>query len=274
MEDKREFLETKARQARELALTVIASFGNGHVGGSMTIMDALAVLFYDAMRLDDQDPDWPHQKLDNLTVLLDYNKGQVDGFVADIEAVAPHEPKWEAFGWDVQRVDGYDVLAAAAAIEKAKTVSGKPQLIVLIRSRARALCRLKESPLPTPYGKASFHAEDAQDLPRHRRSLHSSSHPYPRQQPAPAAAPQRRYTDDHSHRPSGRDHGRRERQSYGGRNSGHGQACFLPHSPNDHGRTGVRSVLPLGGLNPCPPGGEIPGGHFEDRRIPYEKNNI
>lgn len=131
MEDEREFLETKARQARELALTVIASFGNGHVGGSMSIMDALAVLFYDAMRLDDQDPDWPHQKLDNLTVLLDYNKGQVDGFVADIEAVAPHEPKWEAFGWDVQRVDGHDVLAAAAAIEKAKTVSGKPQLIVL-----------------------------------------------------------------------------------------------------------------------------------------------
>ena len=41
----------------------------------MLIMDALAVLFYDAMRLDDQDPDWPHQKLDNLTVLLDYNKG-------------------------------------------------------------------------------------------------------------------------------------------------------------------------------------------------------
>ena len=151
MEDKREFLETKARQARELALTVIASFGNGHVGGSMSIMDALAVLFYDAMRLDDQDPDWSHQKLDNLTVLLDYNKGQIDGFVADIEAVAPHEPKWEAFGWDVQRVDGHDVLAAAAAIEKAKTVSGKPQLIVLIRSRARALCRLKESLLPTPW---------------------------------------------------------------------------------------------------------------------------
>ena len=131
MEDKWEFLETKARQARELALTAIASFGNGHVGGSMSIMDALAVLFYDAMRLDVQDPDWPHQKLDNLTVLLDYNKGQVDGFVADIEAVAPHEPKWEAFGWDVQRVDGNDVLAAAAAIEKAKTVGCKPQLIVL-----------------------------------------------------------------------------------------------------------------------------------------------
>ena len=55
MEDKREFLETKARQARELELTAIASFGNGHVGGSMSIMDALAVLFYDAMRLDDQD---------------------------------------------------------------------------------------------------------------------------------------------------------------------------------------------------------------------------
>ena len=58
------------------------------------------------------------------------------------------------------------------------------------------------------------------------------------------------------------------------RNSGHGQACFLPYSPNDHGRTGVRSVMPLGGLNPCLPGGEIPGGHFEDRRIPYGKNNI
>lgn len=31
MEDKREFLETKASQARELALTAIVSFGNGHV---------------------------------------------------------------------------------------------------------------------------------------------------------------------------------------------------------------------------------------------------
>lgn len=146
MEDKREFLETKARQARELALTAIASFGNGHVGGSMSIMDALAVLFYDAMRLDDQDPDWPHQKLDNLTVLLDYNKRQVDGFVADIEAVAPHEPKWEAFGWDVQRVDGHDVLAAAAATEKAKTVSGKPQLIVLDTVKGKGFVPLEGKP--------------------------------------------------------------------------------------------------------------------------------
>lgn len=274
MEDKREFLETKARQARELALTVIASFGNGHVGGSMSIMDALAVLFYDAMRLDDQDPDWPHQKLDNLTVLLDYNKGQVDGFVADIEAVAPHEPKWEAFGRDVQRVDGHDVLAAAAAIEKAKTVSGKPQLIVLDTVKGKGFVPFEGKPSTHSLRQGFFSCRRCTRPPRHRRSLHSSSHPYPRQHPAPAAAPQRRCTDDYSHRPSGRDHGRRERQSYGGQNSGHGQACFLPYSPNDHGRTGVRSVLPLGGLNFCPPGGEIPGGHFEDRRIPYGKNNI
>ena len=130
MEDKREFLETKARQARELALTAIASFGNGHVGGSMSIMDALAVLFYDAMRLDDQDPDWPHQKLDNLTVLVDNNGLQIDGTNDQVMSLGDLPAKLRAFGFDlVELPDGNDLDAVEAALSK-PTMPGKPKAIL------------------------------------------------------------------------------------------------------------------------------------------------
>jgi transketolase len=47
-----------------------------------------------------------HYQLDNLTVMLDSNRLQVDGFVQDVMNLEPLRAKWEAFGWRVQEVDG------------------------------------------------------------------------------------------------------------------------------------------------------------------------
>ena len=44
--------------------------------------------------------------------------------------VAPIDDKFRAFGWEVQLIDGHDFEQIAAAVEKAKTVKGKPQMIV------------------------------------------------------------------------------------------------------------------------------------------------
>lgn len=49
-----------------------------------------------------------HKKLNNLTLILDYNKGQIDGHVKDVLGLEPLKPKWEAFGWNVQVVDGHN----------------------------------------------------------------------------------------------------------------------------------------------------------------------
>lgn len=71
-----------------------------------------------------------HNKVDNLIMILDYNKFQLDGAVKDILWMEPLAEKWRAFGWDVQEIDGHDVKEIQAALQKAKTVTGKPTAIV------------------------------------------------------------------------------------------------------------------------------------------------
>src|SRR5437763_8221314 len=56
-----------------------------------------------------------HWKLDNLVCLVDVNRMQADGPSTGVLNSEPLAPKWEAFGWHVQRVDGNDVPALVRA---------------------------------------------------------------------------------------------------------------------------------------------------------------
>ncbi|MGI6083964.1 MAG: transketolase [Acetivibrionales bacterium] len=56
--DKKTFLTEKVKEARIAALDCINSFGSGHVGGSMSIIETLVVLYYDVMRIDPGNPKW------------------------------------------------------------------------------------------------------------------------------------------------------------------------------------------------------------------------
>ena len=69
-------------------------------------------------------------KLDNLTAIVDFNNLQIDGNVDEIMNVSPIDKKFESFGWNVIAVDGHDVGALIKAFEEAKTVKGKPTMIV------------------------------------------------------------------------------------------------------------------------------------------------
>ena len=71
-----------------------------------------------------------HYKLDNLCVIVDYNKLQIDGPVADIIGPAPFEPKFAAFGFEVITIDGHNIEEIDAAMKKAKEVKGKPTAII------------------------------------------------------------------------------------------------------------------------------------------------
>ena len=71
-----------------------------------------------------------HYKLDNLCVILDYNKLQIDGPVADVIGPAPFEPKLEAFGYNVITIDGHDFSQIEAAFHAARECKGRPTAIV------------------------------------------------------------------------------------------------------------------------------------------------
>jgi transketolase len=59
-------LKEKAKEIRKLTLACIGSLGMGHVGGSLSIADLLAVLYFDRMRIDPARPDW--RERDRLVV--------------------------------------------------------------------------------------------------------------------------------------------------------------------------------------------------------------
>lgn len=71
-----------------------------------------------------------HYKLDNLTAFVDYNGLQIDGNITDVMSPEPISNKFEAFNWHVICVDGHSFEELIKAIEEAKSVKGKPTMIV------------------------------------------------------------------------------------------------------------------------------------------------
>lgn len=67
--------------------------------------------------------------LSNLTVFVDFNNLQIDGSCDEVNSPCPLDKKFEAFGWDVEIIDGHDFDAIEAALAKANT-SDKPFCII------------------------------------------------------------------------------------------------------------------------------------------------
>lgn len=68
--------------------------------------------------------------LDNLIVILDSNKVQLDGTVKEILDTGDLEAKFSSFGFHVISVDGHDVEQLANAVDEANAVKGKPIMII------------------------------------------------------------------------------------------------------------------------------------------------
>jgi transketolase len=71
-----------------------------------------------------------HHGLDNLTAIVDRNGLQQTGRTEERIRLDPLADKWRAFNWDVQEIDGHDMGAIVAAVERAKATTGRPQAIV------------------------------------------------------------------------------------------------------------------------------------------------
>ncbi len=71
-----------------------------------------------------------HNKLDNLVLFVDQNGLQIDGTVEDVAGIEPLDKKFEAFGFDVVKINGHDFEQIKSALDFAKTVKGKPTAIL------------------------------------------------------------------------------------------------------------------------------------------------
>lgn len=71
-----------------------------------------------------------HKKLDNICFMVDCNGLQIDGPVAEIGGVEPLDEKFLSFGFHVIKIDGHDFAQIENAFAQAKTIKGKPTVIL------------------------------------------------------------------------------------------------------------------------------------------------
>ncbi len=70
-------------------------------------------------------------KLDNLIAIVDFNNQQADGPTREALATGAEAPKWAAFGWYAQEVDGNDLDALVAVFDKARShPAPRPRVII------------------------------------------------------------------------------------------------------------------------------------------------
>lgn len=71
-----------------------------------------------------------HHKLDNLTVIIDYNKLQGYGFTKDILDLEPFADKWRAFGFEVREVAGHSFKELIGALSSIPFKKDRPSVII------------------------------------------------------------------------------------------------------------------------------------------------
>ena len=70
-----------------------------------------------------------HHAPKNLIAIVDYNKYQLDGAIADIMGLEPFAAKWQSFGWAVKEIDGHDLGQVVDALDWSLEQSGPACII-------------------------------------------------------------------------------------------------------------------------------------------------
>jgi transketolase len=71
-----------------------------------------------------------HHNLSNLTVVVDRNNIQINGFTENVMKLEDLRAKWESFGWHVIEVDGHNIRAFVDAVHQAHAIQQKPTCII------------------------------------------------------------------------------------------------------------------------------------------------
>jgi len=69
-------------------------------------------------------------KLDNLTILVDYNKQQTYGTIEEVQRLEPFADKWASFGFAVREVNGHDTGELLSVLGSTPFEPGKPNAII------------------------------------------------------------------------------------------------------------------------------------------------
>jgi transketolase len=98
----------------------------------------------------------PHHGLDNLYVIVDYNKIQALGHTEEVLSLEPFADKWLAFGWSVREINGHDLTQIDQALAHVPYEPGKPSCIIAHTVKGKGISFMEDQLLwhyRTPQGQ-------------------------------------------------------------------------------------------------------------------------
>lgn len=85
-----------------------------------------------------------HHKLDNLIVIVDYNKWQAIGRTNEVLNLESLAEKWRAFGWEVQEIDGHNFEDIERALSYPRLYMGKPHVIIAHTTKGKGVSFMED----------------------------------------------------------------------------------------------------------------------------------
>jgi len=104
-----------------------------------------------------------HEGLDNLILIYDSNDVTLDA-AANFTQSEDAAKRFEAYGWEVQTVDGHDITGFVRAITHAKLQNGKPHLIIAKTIIGKGIAQVEGTSKAHGEGGAKFADEARKDL--------------------------------------------------------------------------------------------------------------
>ncbi|SVC17048.1 uncharacterized protein METZ01_LOCUS269902, partial [marine metagenome] len=103
-----------------------------------------------------------NHELDNLTVMVDYNKIQSYGFTKEVADLEPLVDKWLSFGFAVAEIDGHDTKAIKECLQNVPLEQNKPTAIICHTIKGKGF-KFAENK-PEWHHKSNFKDEDIQQM--------------------------------------------------------------------------------------------------------------
>ncbi|MCG6912716.1 1-deoxy-D-xylulose-5-phosphate synthase [bacterium BMS3Abin03] len=97
-----------------------------------------------------------HQKVNNITAIMDHNKYQTDMLVADVNNIEDVVEKVKAFGWHVVRINGHDFNVLKKTFSELKKVTNKPKMIIADTIKGRGVSFMEKPEVETFAGKTLY----------------------------------------------------------------------------------------------------------------------
>ncbi len=86
-----------------------------------------------------------HHELDSLIVIVDYNRVQALGKMADVIEMEPFVPKLELFGWSVRSIDGHDCEQLEATLSEVPFEKGRPSWVLASTTKCKGVSWLEDT---------------------------------------------------------------------------------------------------------------------------------